>query len=394
MMRRAAFSVGLTTSVAWSLLLFSFGLMAVEADLAAILSDADRRCLGCHGSEGMTKHLPSGAKLSLHVAAPAFAKSVHKAIGCTACHSDINPGRHPGVQREINDPREYSIAMTAVCRQCHNEAFKHYENSKHANLQRQGKNIAPVCTDCHGHHAVTPRTAYDTCVGCHAADTNGHQKWLPNASLHLEAVSCAACHAPMVERMVDLRFYDSVAKRWITGTEGNAKFGELAKSMDPDNNGLDARELRDLVRHVNKRNMAGPATLRGRIELRANVEAHRLVEKSQALRECDNCHRGGAEPFQNVTVSMVSTDGRPLRYKAHKEVLSSLLSVDTLRTFYAIGGTRTEFLDVLLILALLGGLSVPIGHQIMRRIVQSREKATAEATSPRGSGTGANNKNT
>jgi hypothetical protein len=140
--------------------------------------------------------------------------------------------------------------------------------------------------------------------------------------------------------------------------------------------------------------MAGPATLRGRIELRANVEAHRLVEKSQALRECDNCHRGGAEPFQNVTVSMVSTDGRPLRYKAHKEVLSSLLSVDTLRTFYAIGGTRTEFLDVLLILALLGGLSVPIGHQIMRRIVQSREKATAEATSPRGSGTGANNKNT
>ncbi|MDH3288112.1 MAG: multiheme c-type cytochrome [Betaproteobacteria bacterium] len=393
-MSRATFPGGLIASVASLLLFLSFGLMAAEPDPAAALSDADKQCLGCHGSEGMTKDLPNGAKLSLHIAAPAFAKSVHKAIGCAACHAGIDPSKHPGVQREIKDSREYSIAMTAVCRQCHDEAFKHYEGSKHANLQRQGRNVAPVCTDCHGSHAVTPKTAYKTCVGCHAADMNGHQQWLPNAPLHLEAVSCAACHAPTVQRMVDLRFYDSAAKKWIVETEDNVQFEKLAKSMDADNNGLDARELRDLVRHVNDGEIAGPKTLRGRIELRADIEAHRLAEKSQALRACDNCHRGGAEPFQNVAVSVVASDGRPLRYNAHKEVLSSLLSVETLRTFYAIGGTRTELLDVLLILALIGGLSVPIGHQMMKRIVQSREKASAAAGSPGGSGTGADNKNT
>ena len=389
-MSSARLPAALMAAVASIFLLFSTGLNAAELDPAAALSTADKQCLACHGSEGMTKELPGGAKLSLHVAAPDFAKSVHKALGCAACHSDIDPAKHPGVQREIKDRRAYSIAMTAICRQCHDGAFKQYEASKHANLQRQGKNIAPVCTDCHGSHAVTPKTAYETCVGCHAADMKSHETWLPNAALHLEVVSCAACHAPAVQRMVDLRLYDGAAKQWIVEADGTRQFETLAKSMDTDGNGLDARELRDMVRQVNDGNIAGSKILRGRIELRADVEAHQLAEKSQALRACDSCHRGGAEPFQNVTVSVVGPDGRPLRYNAHKEVLSSLLSVETLRTFYAIGGTRTELLDVLLVLALLGGLAVPIGHQMMKRIVQRREKAAAAGAPDAGS----ENKNT
>ncbi len=382
-MSRAIFSAGLTATVASLLLLLflSSAARAAGADPVAALPDADRQCLGCHGAEGMTKDLPNGAKLSLHVAAPTFATSVHKAIGCAACHSDIDPAKHPGVQREIKDARSYAIAMTAGCRQCHDGAFKHYEDSKHANLQREGRSIAPVCTDCHGHHAVTPRTAYETCVGCHVANENSHEKWLPNATSHLDVVSCAACHAPSVQRMVDLRFYDGAEKKWIVEGEGSPPFEKLAKSMDADKNGLDARELRDLVREVNGGDIMGSKTLRGRIELRSDVEAHRLAEKSQALRACDKCHRGGAEPFQQVTVSVVGPDGRPLRYPAQKQVLSSLLSVESLRTFYAIGGTRTEILDILLILALLGGLAVPVGHQMMKRIVQAREKAdTAQRT--------------
>lgn len=385
-MNRATVSAGLTAVLVTVLLLLPCGVTRADADPAAALSDADRQCLACHGNEGMTKDLPNGAKLSLHVAAPAFANSVHKAIGCAACHADVDLDKHPGVPREIKDARSYAIAMTSVCRQCHRDAFKHYEGSKHANLQRQGPSIAPVCTDCHGHHAVTPKTAYETCVGCHAANMQGHDKWLPNAPLHLEVVSCAACHAPTVQRMVDLRFYDGETKQWIVEADGSPRFEKIAKSLDRDGNGLDARELHDLVREVNEGQIAGPKTLRGRIELRADVEAHRLAEKSRALRTCDSCHRGGAEPFQHVTISVVGPDGRPLRYPAQKEVLSSLLSVESLRTFYAIGGTRTEVLDILLILALAGGLAVPLGHQLMKRVVQAREKADAGQGTPSGPG--------
>jgi hypothetical protein len=99
----------------------------------------------------------------------------------------------------------------------------------------------------------------------------------------------------------------------------------------------------------------------------------------KAIKDCASCHQQGAEPFQNVTVSVVSADGRPLRYKAHKEVLGSVLSVESLREFYAVGGTRNILLDILLALAVLGGLSVPIGHQILKRIVKKQMERDAQS---------------
>ena len=55
-----------------------------------------------------------------------------------------------------------------------------------------------------------------------------------------------------------------------------------------------------------------------------------------------------------------------MRYGAQPEVLSSVISVDSLAGFYAIGGTRIKLLDWLLALALLGGVGVPIGHLTLR----------------------------
>ena len=49
----------------------------------------------------------------------------------------------------------------------------------------------------------------------------------------------------------------------------------------------------------------------------------------------------------------------PIRYGASKEVLSSAFSIDSVGGFYAIGGTRITFLDVLFVLALLGGIGGP-----------------------------------
>ena len=367
--------------VAAALVLFFISFMpAAAADSA--LSDADKTCLGCHSNADFKKDLGNGKTLSLHVPGEAFAKSVHGAIGCAGCHSDIDVAKHSSANREIKDPREYSIAMAGVCRQCHAEEYKQYEQSNHANLQRKGNLWAPVCTDCHGSHAVTPRAAYDTCVGCHASAMDGHQKWLPNARLHLEVVSCAACHAPAVQRMVDLRLYDSTARKWVSEKEGQPQFEKLARSADADGNGLDAMELRKLLAEINRGGTPGQVTLRGRIELRKEIEAHQLSDKSRALRVCDNCHRDGAEPFQKVTVSVISADGKPLHYDAHKDVLSSVLSVDTLRLFYAIGGTRNKVLDILLLLAVLGGLSVPLGHQMMKRLIarQSKREEAARAS--------------
>jgi hypothetical protein len=49
-------------------------------------------------------------------------------------------------------------------------------------------------------------------------------------------------------------------------------------------------------------------------------------------------------------------------YGANADVLNSAISIDSVSGFYAIGGTRIRLLDILLILAILGGLGIAGGH--------------------------------
>jgi cytochrome c554/c'-like protein len=342
---------------------------AVAADTqtdAAALSDADRTCLGCHSQQGMTKTFGKGESVALHVAADEFARSVHAPLGCAACHSEVDLKTHPGGGKAFATAREFSLAQAGACRQCHEDAFKQHEGSVHAARISQGNPLAPTCTGCHGFHTVTPKTAYQTCVTCHATALGAHRQWLPNATLHHEVVSCAACHAPAALRMVDLRLFDGQTKTWGTEKAGEQWFEKLARSQDADGNGLDPVELDRLVKAIQAQGKAVPDTFRGRIELRTNVEAHRLADKSKAIKACDSCHRAGAEPFQNVTVSITGPDGRPVRHAAQQQVLASALAVASLPEFYAIGGTRSTLLDVLFVLALLGGAGFPLGHMAVR----------------------------
>ena len=355
------------------------GLLPVAAAGSAVdsLSESDRQCLGCHATEGMKKDLQDGGVLSLHVSGEAYAKSVHKANGCGSCHSEVDIKNHPPSKRDIKSQRQYSIERAEACRQCHEEAFKHHEGSVHAARIREGNPLAPVCTGCHGSHTVTPKTAYETCVGCHAAALDAHRKWLPNAGLHHEVVSCAACHAPAVLRMIDLRLYDPAAKQWVTEKEGAAQFEKLARSVDADGKGLDPQELRKLLDAINLDGIPRK-TLRGRVELRTGVEAHQLSGKADAIRACDSCHRIGAEPFRNVTVSITGPDGRPVRYRAQTEVLTAALAVESLPEFYAIGGTRSRLLDALFVLVLLGGAGLPLGHMTVRWLARRRHGKTGQ----------------
>ena len=69
-------------------------------------------------------------------------------------------------------------------------------------------------------------------------------------------------------------------------------------------------------------------------------------------------------------------------------MLSSVISLDSVSGFYAIGGTRIKILDYLLILAFLGGLAVPIGHMTMgwifRRYFLNRAETAVPGDQPAG----------
>lgn len=379
---------------------------------------ASQQCLDCHGTQGLEKKLGDGDKLALHVDAKAFASSAHNILGCAVCHADATLENHPPVKKKMASAREYKLDMQKVCSTCHADQAKEYDASIHASLLREGNPVAPVCTSCHNPHAVQRSASYevatgapcstchggvfeayagsvhgqarkqgraeapacatchgahevkaaaggekikDNCQACHSGALSAHQAWLPNAGLHLKTVSCAACHAPGVKRRVDLRLYASSKER-ITDNEGVPQFETRARSLDKEGKGLNPDELQVLLRDFGNGGKNDRATLRGRLEVDDGIAAHALAHKEKASARCEGCHSAGSEPFQRVTVSVVGADGRPVRYDAHEEVLNSPVSIDAVRGFYVIGGTRIKALDVLVVLALLGGIGVPVLH--------------------------------
>ena len=345
------------------------------------LSDADKTCLGCHGGEGLKKELASGESLDLHIDAAGFANSVHRPIGCGGCHTQINLAEHPAKTRKVASARAFTLEQSENCRACHDRVFKSYELSVHAQRARDGNSIAPTCSTCHSPHAVVPPSVQEssnsTCLTCHAGIADVHAKWLPNAARHLEAVSCSVCHARVAMRKVDLRLVDTATGKRVVDTNGTLQLEKLARAADADGNGLDPAELRSLLRDVNRQ--IPKAMFVGHLEVRNGIEAHE-VAKTNASQNCARCHSDAAAPFQMVTVSAIGPNSQIERYDAHPNVLTSAETVDVLRGFYAIGGTRIKIFDVLLALGLLAGISVPALHILIRRLTRRNNKHPGEPT--------------
>jgi hypothetical protein len=406
-----------------------------RADGQEQVADPDAKCLKCH-SKGLKKKLDDGETMSLKVDAAHFEDSVHNVIGCTGCHRDLTRIKHPKEKRSFASQRAYSVEQNQNCRQCHEAKFTAYEGSIHASLAGGGDVNAPVCTDCHGAHAVQPLAVYEpvsgepcsnchqeiydayaqsvhgqarangnvirpnhvqaplcadchsahevnavasidhlqsTCMDCHEGAAGAHDQWLPNASMHLSSVACAACHSPEAERRIDLQLYDNLAQVPVGRNDDHPVIESRLAEIDSSEDGLDPLELWRLVRLTSQEGQATDVTLRGRMEVTRGVDAHRLAPRAEAVRSCESCHQGNAEAFRNVTVSISKPDGRKQRYQADNTVLSSAVSVDSVGGFYAPGGTRIKLLDGLLVLAVFGALAVPVGHITLGKILRRKK---------------------
>jgi len=176
----------------------------------------------------------------------------------------------------------------------------------------------------------------------------------------------------MAEHRVNLVLYDNIARLPVGQNESNTLFEERLREIDEAGDGLDPVELWKLVRANDRDGQATDVTLRGRMEVSTGPEAHRLSVKGSAVRNCDSCHQKGSDAFENVTVSISRPDGRVVRFAADKEILSSMVSVDTVGEFYVLGGTRIKILDALLVLSLIGGLAIPAGHIALGKVLRKK----------------------
>jgi hypothetical protein len=150
-----------------------------------------------------------------------FARSVHAALDCTACHTEgFNTFPHTSSHAEMPD-----------CIDCHSGPasppidFDKIAQGVKASVHVKLVDPAFRCTNCHSPHYFIPASrmtdaseailaSNKSCLGCHAAGDTPAAKGLAfnkladkhrllfHADLHLQRNFCVACHTPRGQQTV------------------------------------------------------------------------------------------------------------------------------------------------------------------------------------------------
>jgi formate dehydrogenase gamma subunit len=176
-------------------------------------------CGACHGEKfvmegtGISNRPFLSYKESVHGRAVAAGNA--KAAVCTDCHGshDIRPPSD--VQSSI-----FKFNVPKTCGQCHASVATEFNSSIHGQAIARGNSQAPVCTDCHGIHAIKPHIdptssvaaqalARTTCAKCHDGVKLSEEFGVPGkrVSTYLDSyhglasklgsstvANCASCH--------------------------------------------------------------------------------------------------------------------------------------------------------------------------------------------------------
>ena len=186
-------------------ILSALALPAFAADEEPPLSPAEEvdNCLSCHHFPDQSTKLANGETFSLHVDGAAYAKSVHKKLGCTDCHADLKgvEGEHP--KKPLANAREFAVQYSERCKKCHFSDYTDTLDSVHHARVAAGKLDGAVCSDCHGAHDISspaePRSKISrTCAKCHGPIAAAYAASVHGQSLakseNDDVPTCTDCH--------------------------------------------------------------------------------------------------------------------------------------------------------------------------------------------------------
>lgn len=317
-------------------------------------------CRKCHAEKAAMLKGSTHYNLSFQVGETLVRRGNPKAPVCTDCH-----GFHT-----VGPKTTYEILSGVPCRKCHEDIFRIYAKSVHGKAKEKGEHRAPLCASCHFAHEVNftamTNKMKSACLGCHKGIEAAHNKWLPNAELHLGAVACAACHVPAAEKGISLQLVDQTTGKPFTREDilellGNTS-EELNELLDAHGEGLNSYELSYIVRQLNAKGAGAKVAYLGRMDIMKYSDAHQLSLKNIAIRECESCHSKDSQFLKRVTLAVLKTDGGMDRYRAQPDALSSVFTTLSSKQFYLLGGTRFELLDWAGIAVVLCGILVPVLH--------------------------------
>lgn len=216
-------------------------------------------CASCHARHEEYPHPKAGkpACSQCHSGqAEDHARSVHgqavrngnpAAPDCTVCH---------GAAHEAKPARtvEFRKNIAETCGMCHTDISEQFKASVHGQAASAGMAEAPVCTSCHGEHAIlSPKNAASTVAAGHIRET------------------CGACHA-------DVRLA--------------RKFGlprDRVASFDQSFHGMAAKSGSPTV--------ANCASCHGVHDIRPSSDPKSAINARNLPQTCGKCHPGAGSKF-------------------------------------------------------------------------------------------------
>lgn len=383
-------------------------------------------CLSCH-SRPISMKMKNGETLSVQVKESDILNSAHKKLKCTECHKDFSKTQHPS--KAYDSIEQYRAQAKGICNQCHQDAVKKYDISIHAQALKkgnkqspecvkchdyhktkfikrdkiastelcischsdsgkafkesvhhkalvQGKADGPTCSSCHNYHDVllTSVAKLDSsCAKCHKDLKTTHNKWLYNppvrlasfVDVHFNSASCASCHTK-TEKSVILTLVDRAKKKAITEEEVAKAFNIDIKQVKGkiDFNGDGKVQEGELWQFMAVMRDKGNANLFGKIDVHNPSDAHKIEPKNSSIKDCAYCHNSNAK-FKGK-LEIVREGAAPLKLELERGAVNSANAIPNIRDFYVLSLSKINILDVLFVVALLGGIAVPIGHITLR----------------------------
>jgi predicted CXXCH cytochrome family protein len=270
-------------------------------------------CLGCH-TRPMSLTLSDGELVSLQMKTPIIVGSVHKNLGCNACHRNFTVKDHP--DKPYENHHQLSWSMADACKSCHPEMYARSLEGIHHRLNSKNDRRAPNCADCHGSHAISDAATErlkiaERCRKCHASvydvyASSVHGNALKSGSR--DVLGCVDCHQAHGSRDPLANTFRTWVPQLCGDCHGNQalmkRYGMTGKLMDSylqDFHGVTAayykKEDKDNSRIAVCTDCHGIhdiATTRGR-------EADEV--KSKLLERCRSCHPDAKTNFPDAWLS-------------------------------------------------------------------------------------------
>ncbi len=275
-------------------------------------------CMKCHGYP-LQMTFRNGETLPATVNISMLQNSVHSKLSCSDCHYGFSPEEHP--KRNFGTPRDYTLALSEICRRCHFDKYTKTLESIHYTMLSQGNLEAPVCIDCHGAHGISHigkerALIARRCQRCHPGVYETYAKSVHGSALFTEnnqdVPVCIDCHtAHTMENPLSQSFQERIPEMCSNCHANEAvvgKYGLSTAVVDTylsDFHGVTLKFYRMQKEILNKpsKPMAVCTDCHGTHNITSTVGPDAVIVKANLVKRCQKCHENAPKNFPDSWLS-------------------------------------------------------------------------------------------